>query len=82
VNPFVYAEVAARFDRIEDLEDALPVDYCVRQALPWEAACGQPSAFGQACANAGGRRAAYFGTSLISATVFSSESLKKPSHNS
>jgi predicted nucleic acid-binding protein len=38
VNPLIYAEVAARFDRIEDLEAALPADYFVRQALPWEAA--------------------------------------------
>jgi len=38
INPLVYAEVAARFDRIEDLEEALPEDYFVRQALPWEAA--------------------------------------------
>ncbi len=38
VNPVVYAEVAARFDRIEDLEAALPPDYYDRQALPWEAA--------------------------------------------
>jgi len=38
VNPIIYAEVAARFDRIEDLEDALPADYYERQPLPWEAA--------------------------------------------
>jgi hypothetical protein len=38
VNPVVYAEVAARFERIEDLEAALPEDYYQRQALPWEAA--------------------------------------------
>ncbi len=38
VNPIIYAEVAARFDRIEDLEAALPDDYDGRQALPWEAA--------------------------------------------
>lgn len=38
VNPVVYAEVAARFERIEDLEAALPADYYDRQALPWEAA--------------------------------------------
>jgi predicted nucleic acid-binding protein len=38
VNPLVYAEVAARFDRIEDLEAALPAEYYQRQALPWEAA--------------------------------------------
>jgi hypothetical protein len=38
VNPLVYAEVAARFDRIEDLEEALPASYFERRALPWEAA--------------------------------------------
>ncbi len=38
VNPLVYAEVAARFERIEDLEEALPAGYFERRALPWEAA--------------------------------------------
>jgi hypothetical protein len=38
VNPVVYAEVAARFGRIEDLEAALPREFYDRQALPWEAA--------------------------------------------
>jgi predicted nucleic acid-binding protein len=38
INPVVYAEVAARFERIEDLEAALPAEYYDRQALPWEAA--------------------------------------------
>ncbi len=38
VNPIIYAELAARFDRIEDLEEALPLDYFERQPLPWEAA--------------------------------------------
>ena len=38
VNPIIYAEVAARFERIEDLEEALPSGYFQRQPLPWEAA--------------------------------------------
>jgi hypothetical protein len=38
INPIVYAEVAARFARIEDLEDALPLAYYERRPLPWEAA--------------------------------------------
>jgi predicted nucleic acid-binding protein len=38
VNPIVYAEVAARFARIEDLEEALPREYYERRPLPWEAA--------------------------------------------
>ena len=37
INPVVYAEVSAGFDRIEDLDDALPIDYYRRVALPWEA---------------------------------------------
>ena len=38
INPIVYAEVAARFARVEDLEEALPHAYYERRALPWEAA--------------------------------------------
>lgn len=38
INPIVYAEVAAGFERIEDLEEALPRDYYERHPLPWEAA--------------------------------------------
>ena len=38
INPIVYAEVAARFARIEDLEAALPREYYQRRALPWDAA--------------------------------------------
>ena len=38
LNPVVYAEVAARFERIEDLDEALPAGYYERRPLPWEAA--------------------------------------------
>ncbi len=38
INPIIYAEVSPRFERIEDLEDALPADYYRRVPLPWEAA--------------------------------------------
>jgi hypothetical protein len=38
INPIVYAEVSIGFDRIEDLDDALPAEYFRRDALPWEAA--------------------------------------------
>jgi predicted nucleic acid-binding protein len=37
VNPIVYAEVSIRFERIEELEDALPADRFAREPLPWEA---------------------------------------------
>ena len=38
INPLVYAEVSIRFERIEDLEAALPEDDFLRLPLPWEAA--------------------------------------------
>jgi hypothetical protein len=34
----VYAEISIRFERIEELEDALPTRDFVRLPLPWEAA--------------------------------------------
>jgi hypothetical protein len=37
INPIIYAEVSIRFSRIEDLEDALPIEYFQRLPLPWEA---------------------------------------------
>ncbi len=38
INPVIYAEVSIRFERIEDLDDALPADYYRRLPLPFEAA--------------------------------------------
>jgi predicted nucleic acid-binding protein len=38
INPIIYAEVSARFERIEELDEALPADYYRRLPLPWEAA--------------------------------------------
>jgi predicted nucleic acid-binding protein len=38
INPIIYAEVSVRFDRIEDLDDALPERYYRRLPLPFEAA--------------------------------------------
>jgi predicted nucleic acid-binding protein len=38
INPVIYAEVSARFERIEELDEALPPDYYRRVPLPWEAA--------------------------------------------
>lgn len=37
INPIVYAEVSVGFDRIEELDDALPRSDFTRLALPWEA---------------------------------------------
>ncbi|WP_318152796.1 type II toxin-antitoxin system VapC family toxin [Microbacterium helvum] len=37
INPIVYAEVSVGFDRIEDLDDALPASHFTREPLPWTA---------------------------------------------
>lgn len=38
INPIIYAELAAGFERIEDLDAALPATYYRRVPLPWDAA--------------------------------------------
>ena len=38
INPIIYAEVSVGFERLEELEEALPPDLIHREALPWEAA--------------------------------------------
>ena len=38
INPIIYAEVSVRYDRIEDVEAALPAEYFVRSQFPWAAA--------------------------------------------
>jgi predicted nucleic acid-binding protein len=38
INPIIYAEVSAGFQRIEELEEALPLHFFQRTPLPWEAA--------------------------------------------
>jgi predicted nucleic acid-binding protein len=37
INPIIYAEISVRFERIEELENALP-EQIEREGLPWEAA--------------------------------------------
>jgi len=55
VNPMVYAEVSIGFDRIEDLEDAIPPDLYRRDPLPYEAGFLAGKAF-LAYRRRGGRR--------------------------
>jgi len=38
INPIVFAELSVRYDRIEDLDAALPAEYFVRAPVPWDAA--------------------------------------------
>ncbi|HEX7091799.1 MAG TPA: type II toxin-antitoxin system VapC family toxin [Longimicrobiales bacterium] len=37
INPIIYAEVSVRFERVEELEEALPATMFRRDPLPWEA---------------------------------------------
>ncbi len=37
INPIIYAEVSAGFDRIEDLDDAVPAADFEREPLPYQA---------------------------------------------
>jgi predicted nucleic acid-binding protein len=56
INPLVYAEVSIGFQRIEDLDDALPPEYFRREPLPWEAAFLAGRCFVQYRRRGGGRR--------------------------
>ena len=38
INPIVFAEVSVGFERVEDLEEALPSGLYRREPLPYEAA--------------------------------------------
>ena len=38
INPIIYSEVSARYDTIEQVDDAVPPDFYRRAPLPWEAA--------------------------------------------
>jgi predicted nucleic acid-binding protein len=37
INPIIYAEVSVRFDRIEELDEALPAADFLREDLPYQA---------------------------------------------
>lgn len=38
INPIIFAEVSVGFERIEEVEEAMPQDLFKRENLPWEAA--------------------------------------------
>ena len=38
INPIIFAEISVGFQRIEELEDALPMDFFQRKPIPYEAA--------------------------------------------
>lgn len=37
INPIIYTEISIGFDRIEDLDQAVPPEFFRRDPLPWEA---------------------------------------------
>jgi hypothetical protein len=45
INSLIYAEVSCGYQRIEDLDEAVPPEYFVREPLPWEAAFLAAKAF-------------------------------------
>jgi predicted nucleic acid-binding protein len=47
INPIIYAEIAVGFDRIEDLEAALPEPDWLRLPLPWQAGFLAGRCFGE-----------------------------------
>lgn len=57
INPLIYAEVSIGFERIEDLEQALPSTLFRRDALPYEAGFLAGKCFLDYRRRGGGRRA-------------------------
>jgi len=56
INPLVYAETSVTFDTLEELDEALPASFFVREALPWEAGFLAAKAFGAYLKRGGVRR--------------------------
>jgi predicted nucleic acid-binding protein len=56
INPVIYAEVAAGFDSIDALDEALPPEFVRREPLPWQAGFLAGHAFVQYRAKGGTRR--------------------------
>lgn len=55
INPVIYAEVSIGFERIEELETALPASFFRRLDLPWEAAFLAGKCFRQYCLRGGNK---------------------------
>lgn len=55
INPLIFAELSVGFERIEDLDEALP-DRIEREDLPWEASFLAARCFLQYRRNGGARR--------------------------
>ncbi|MGI8416422.1 MAG: type II toxin-antitoxin system VapC family toxin [Nakamurella sp.] len=56
INPLIYAEISVGFDRIEDLDDALPPHVFIRAELPYQAGFLAGHAFSAYRRRGGARR--------------------------
>ncbi len=56
INPLIYAEISVRFSRIEDLDDAVPVELFRRDPLPWQSGFLARKCFSRYRTGGGGRR--------------------------
>jgi predicted nucleic acid-binding protein len=56
INPIIYAEVSVRYERLEDLDAALPDNSFIRAPIPWEAAFLAGKAFAQYRRHRGAKR--------------------------
>lgn len=45
INPLIYAEVSVAYDSLDEMDEAVPPEYYVREPLPWEAAFLAAKAF-------------------------------------
>lgn len=66
INPLVFAEVSVTFDTVEELDEALPPAYFVREPLPWAAAFLAGKAFAT-YRRRGGKRSALMSDFYIGA---------------
>ena len=56
INPIIYAEVSIGFERVEEVEEVLPLTYFRRAQLPWESAFLAGKCFLKYCKRGGKRR--------------------------
>jgi hypothetical protein len=56
INPIIFAEISVGFERVEQLDEAVPASAFARLSLPWEAAFLAGKCFKQYRARGGARR--------------------------
>src|SRR5688572_24448483 len=56
INQLIYAEASITLDTVEELDEALPAPYFVRESVPWEAAFIAGKAFAAYRRHGGSKR--------------------------